>query len=113
MDTQKAMDMIKRLHADELTNEEIAAKLAKAGYKSERTGKPLAAHGIGYHIRAMEREGTLLLTERPKAQPSRRVTRKTLGASNERKVELAQEVLTLADMSTEAKVEAVKLLLEG
>lgn len=50
--TQKgAKALILKMHAEGLSNAEIARRLAAQGYVSPRTGKAISQFGVGFHVR--------------------------------------------------------------
>jgi hypothetical protein len=50
--------MIAKLHAEGLNNTEIARRLKEAGYRSERTNKPINGYAVGYHVRRLDADKT-------------------------------------------------------
>ena len=117
MKYNEAQVMIAKLAKENLTHQEIAKRLEKAGFKSPRTGKSISPMGVGYHVRKLEEE-----TPTPR-QASERPTptiynssdpatwkRRTAKAPTPRKVQLAQEILT-GDLPIRDKCEVAAAIL--
>lgn len=70
IDLDGAKAMIAKLHNEGLNNTEIAKRLKDAGYKSERTNKPINSFAVGYHVRRLEAEkGPKVTLAPPKSAP--------------------------------------------
>ncbi len=120
MKLDQAIEMIHKLHKENLSNVEIANRLEKSGYKSERTGKPIGSLAVGYHLKKnlppdrpskAKEPPTMNVSTGPKPTPTVPQHRRQAKNPTESKLELVQAFLASKDIALKDKCEIAATIL--